>query len=166
MEFLEAEALARVLPGDCRQVLEQADRFTLFSLDPYSLVRDPDTGEGSYSCSGGRFHGFVVLGHTTVEDVNRRAELLHALYEGFAEVLRPRTGLPRVRPCYEPRHGLRASRGKRTVDLVVCFTCSPVQVYPDAASDSFSWHKVGASPRALFDQALTQAGIPLCPADL
>jgi hypothetical protein len=159
MEFQAAEALDRVLPGDCRQVLEQADQFTLFSLDPGSLVRDPETGEGSYACSGGRFHGFVVLGHATVDDVPRRAELLHALYEGFAGAIRPR-------PCYEPRHGIRATRGKQAVDLVICFTCSPVQVYPDAASDSFSWHKVSASPRALFDQALTRAGVPLRRADL
>jgi hypothetical protein len=143
-------------------VLEQPDQFTLFSLDPGSLVRDPDTGDVSYSCAGGRFHGCLVLGHTTVGDGTRRAELIHALYEGFAEFLR----LPWVRPCYEPRHGIRATRGGRTVDLVICFTCSPVQVYPDAGSDSFSWHRIGASPRPLFDQALTQAGIPLCRADL
>ena len=156
MEFLAAEALDRVVPGDCRRVLEQPDQFTLFSLDPYTLVRDPETGEGVYGCSGGRFHGFVVLGHTAVEDAARRAELLHALYEGFAGAIRPR-------PCYEPRHGIRATRGKQAVDLVICFTCSPVQVYPDAASDCFSWYKVSASPRPFFDQVLTQAGVPLCP---
>src|SRR5436309_405124 len=113
MEFQAAEALARVLPEDCRQVLERADQLTLFSLDPYSLVRDPETGDGVYTCSDGRFHGFVVLGHTSVEDLARRAELLSALYEGFMEALFPRPGLFRIRACFDPRHGLRATRAGR-----------------------------------------------------
>src|SRR5262249_21920882 len=91
-------------------VLEKADSYELLSLDP-----------GTEGVKDG-FHGWKVLGKTTVKDKKARALVLGALKKGVAERGRPLK-------CFEPRHGLRATHGGTTVELVICFEGGRVFVH-------------------------------------
>jgi hypothetical protein len=133
------------LPDGVRDVLANADRFELLSLDPGNgTTREP-----------GHFWGWPVLGSATIEAPDMRAEVLAALEQGIAE----NEGL--VAACFMPRHGIRAARGGAAVDLLVCFECLQVYVYSDG-----KW--VGTvlvmdSPEPVFDRILSRAGVPLAP---
>jgi hypothetical protein len=138
------EQFQEVFPGDSRRVLEEAEQFVLLSLDPKRLDRPAE----------GSFHGYRVVGQTPVSDP-RRKELIVALYDGIAEDASPAR-------CFIPHHGIRAVRGKQTLDLVICFTCSQMHVHVPGASDhEWKWATVAETPMQTFDRALTEAGVPL-----
>jgi hypothetical protein len=65
----------------------------------------------------------------------------------------------RVAACFNPRHGIRASREGKTIDLVICFECLQVYVYAEEGRQgSFL---TTSSPQPVFDQVLREAGVPL-----
>src|SRR5262245_63891052 len=63
------------VPDDLKTVLEKADKFELFSLDPAPSKEKPADA----------FHGWKVLGQTTVKDAEARKTLLAAFEKGVAE---------------------------------------------------------------------------------
>jgi hypothetical protein len=131
------------LPAQARDALTKANRFELFSLDPNQKREKP--GEG--------FHGWEVLGTTAVEDAGIRQKIVAALEKGVQE----NQGV--AAECFNPRHGIRATRGDQTTDFVICFECLQVEVYVgDKRTNSFL---VSRSPQPLFDKILRDAGVPL-----
>src|SRR5689334_24990229 len=96
--------------------LDSADRIDLFRLNPERLP------EGD---KGGRkeFHGYEVLSERRVEAKGQRQEA--AAFLGKALHWNP----ARRASCFNPRHGLRAVSGKRTLDFVICFECLGVAVF-------------------------------------
>jgi hypothetical protein len=61
--------------------------------------------------------------------------------------------------CFEPRHGVRATAGDATVDLVVCFACAWVYVYLGPEDDAeMVMLTVPGDPAAL-EKVLTDAGV-------
>jgi hypothetical protein len=70
---------------------------------------------------------------------------------------------PHAKKCFEPRHGVRAMAGGKTVDLVICFACSEVQVWSDDGKDLEGLALIGDSAQAAFDKVLTDAKVPLHP---
>jgi hypothetical protein len=130
------------LPDAIRDLLTVADHFELLSLDPENgATREP-----------GHFWGWRVLGSVVVGPGDRDA-LVSALERGIAE----NGGW--VAACFIPRHGIRASRGAASVDLVVCFECAQVYIIPDG-----KWSGsvlVTDSPQPAFDRVLSAAGVPL-----
>jgi len=131
------------LPAVAADALENADRFELYSLKPGPLRKDADD----------TFHGYQVLGKTPVEDAAARQRLIDALKRGIAE----NDGL--AAGCFNPRHGVRAVRGAKTVDVVICFECFSGKIFVDGR------HAAGflttASPQPAFDRALRDAAVPL-----
>src|SRR5262245_44881959 len=101
----EARDKDNKFPDDVLKVLEKADSYELLSLDP-----------GVKGVKGG-FHGWKVLGKTTVKDKKVRGQVLAALKKGVAD------SDGRVAKCFIPRHGVRATHGGKTVELVICFEC-------------------------------------------
>ncbi len=81
-----------------------------------------------------------------------RADLITRFYDGIEkqEVF--------AACCFSPHHALRAVRGNKTVDLVICFSCSGVQIH--YGKEEGRTH-VGKSPQRFFDHVLTSAGVPL-----
>src|SRR5262245_42140473 len=75
------------LPDDALKVLEKADSYELLSLDP-------DKG----GLKDG-FHGWKVLGKTTVKDMKTRVRVLNALKKGVAD------SDGAAAKCFLPRHG-------------------------------------------------------------
>jgi hypothetical protein len=122
--------------------LQEANQYELLSLDP----KDPGPS------SPGRFHGWRVLGRTTITDPHLRKQLNDSLRAGAREETMPSGCI------IQPRHGIRLLRGDKVVDLAICFQCTDVEVFEgEQRSGGFL---VSKSPEPVFDQVLRAAGIP------
>jgi hypothetical protein len=108
------------VPAGEADVLRQAAALELLALDPAwptpAQVADP-----------ARFHGYAILGRATVTDEATRTRALDLI----GQACRENDGM--VAACFDPRHGVRAVHGSRTVDLVICFECLTVKVFADGA---------------------------------
>ncbi len=143
-----AAKFARAFPDDSRQVLESCDRLTLYSLDPGPAFRSD-----GMPFQGG-FHDFPILGRVDIP-ANKRVELLAQLYNGL-DVPNNFT----LAACFNPRHGVRAEKGNRYADLVICFSCSQMQVYTDKRKGEQTTG-IMSEPVADFNRRLTEAGAKL-----
>jgi hypothetical protein len=131
------------IPADLLAALEKAEEFELLSLDPKEPDEKPKDG----------FHGWRVLGKTAVTDAETRKKLVAAFKKGATD------SDGTVAACFIPRHGIRVTREKKTVDFVVCFQCLQVKAYAgDAAAGGFL---TTAGPQKAFDAVLTDAKVPL-----
>src|SRR5262249_20104969 len=108
-----ASARADKFPEDLQAILEKAEQFELLSLSPERLKEKPADA----------FHGWKVLGKTTVKDAEARKKLIVAFKKG----VEANTGIAAA--CFNPRHGIRVTHDGKTTDFVVCFECFQVQVF-------------------------------------
>ena len=70
-------------------------------------------------------------------------------------------GLSRsVAACFIPHHGLRIKSSERTIDLVICFHCSQVQLFENGALSRESI-QISRSPQQTFDDILRAASVPM-----
>jgi hypothetical protein len=101
--------------ANVRALLDKADRVELFELDS-NWVGEKEKGKKVL------FHGYEVLRHVKLARNEGRevtAFLGKALH--WSPFWRA--------ACFNPRHGLRAIRGKETVDFVICFECNIIYMY-------------------------------------
>lgn len=129
------------IPPHFLEILTGDGTFELLSLDPH---RQEPAAEDSY-------HGFQILGRTTIDDAATKARLIDALKVGASERnLPPATG-------FEPRHAIRITRPDLTTDFLLGFSTSQVQIYEnDQEKNGFL---VSPAPRAAFDDMLRAKGI-------
>jgi len=132
------------LPDVLKTVLEKATELEIYSVDP-APSKD------------GEFHGFKILGKTTIKDADKRKELLTKIDAGLAN---SKGGAK----CFDPRHGIRAVHDGKTVDLVICFACSWVYVYSDQEKREVVL-ETGSDAQELLNKILTDAGVKLAPKD-
>src|SRR5262245_50468818 len=109
---------------DARAVLEKATEWELLALDPFERKPDPKDA----------FRKWKVQGKVAVKDADARKALLAALDKGIADHAEKRRkerekGLVTEGGCFQPRHGLRATAGGQTVEVLICFECAPVYFY-------------------------------------
>lgn len=111
-QLLATRAQAGALFAGAHDLLEQADRFDLLYLHPEE--QEPKAGVEL-------FHGYRVLQAIPVsaKERFRKALICRAVYRSLAD-----PGAPAF--CFNPRHGIRARKGKRSLDVVICFECSQV----------------------------------------
>lgn len=102
--------------SEVKELILTADEVFVLSLDP-AKRRFPDDGHKKF------FHGFRILGKAEVTDPNYRNLLATAL----ANDILGNEGI--VAGCFEPRHGLRISKGAEVKDLVICFECASARCY-------------------------------------
>jgi len=134
----------RSIPDHVLQALQSAEQFEMLSLDPQRPREKPAE----------EFHSWKVLGRTRVE-VASREKIVEALKSG---VFWHNSTSYR---CFNPRHGIRLTRGAQTMDLVICFECRQVEVYiKDERAEGFL---VSGSPQSVFDETLRSARVPLPP---
>jgi hypothetical protein len=138
----QADDKENKIPDDLRAMLEKADQFELLSLNPDETKEKPKDG----------FHGWQVLGKTTVKDAEARKKLFAALEKGVAE------NKGEVARCFNPRHGIRVTHDGKTADLVICFECLQVKAF---AGDRRHDFLVTPSPQPTFDAVLKEAKVPL-----
>jgi hypothetical protein len=137
-------APAGELPAPLQAALEKGGEFHLFSLRPARVK----TGEGAL-----HFHGWEVIGRTSIRDEDRRKKLVAALKTGVAE----NQGMGGA--CFRPRHGIRITEQGKTTDFIICFECYQVQVVVDGLQQKAVL--VTRTPEPLFNDALKQAKLPL-----
>jgi hypothetical protein len=131
------------LPADLRHFLENADEFTLYSLNP-----ELDFPHKAPNI----FHYYPILGQVRIETGIERTNLVTVLSNAIAE------GGP-MADCFDPRHGIRAKRDGETVDFIICFECGAINAF---SSKGTNWiFPVSGSASALFNQTLQKAGVPL-----
>lgn len=131
------------LPAPASALLDGAEAIEILSIDPKGRPAEP--GEG--------FHGWRVLGRTTLRDPGTRKSVVAALRRGIAEA-------EGAAGCFEPRHGLRATKGDRSADFVICFSCRWIEVHADGERASV-W--ISESPKPAINHALRDAGVALAP---
>jgi hypothetical protein len=130
------------IPAPAETILEHADHFELLSLDPRLQLNAAD----------GDFHGYRVLGTAVIGDAESRQKLVSAFKRAVAE----KPGA--IAACFNPRHGIRASKHGEQADFVICFECRQVQVSYGQTHGEFL---INYSARALFDSVLQSHGLPL-----
>ena len=131
-----------------KNFLENSEHFTLYSLAPYE---NPEAQSVSKTLQNNhRFHGYAIIGQAPIDDAKTRHQLLNSLYEGADN--------DRHLTCFDPHHGIRATRGNQTMDLVICFACSTMKVSGNVANDSIY---IDSTQRGTFDHVLQENNIPL-----
>jgi hypothetical protein len=125
------------LPQVTWNYVAKADRLTVYSLSP-------EAAGSSEGCD--RLHGYPILSQADVAD-SRIAEVYMSLRAGEEE------GTLGVR-CFIPHHGVRATCGEKTLDLVVCFQCTNMAVFESSESENCVWADMSGSPWALMNDLL------------
>jgi hypothetical protein len=131
------------IPDQARAILEKAMQFDLLSIG-----HDPSPKKPTED-----FHGWPVIGKTTIKDPNTRKRLVAALEKGVEE------NKGDVMKCFNPRHGIRVTHGGMTADFVICFECFQVMVY--LAGEKERRFLITDSPAPVFNQTLQQSNVPL-----
>jgi hypothetical protein len=131
------------IPDQAREILEKASQFELLSIGHGPSTKKPAED----------FHGWPVIGKTTVEDSNTRNRLVYALEKGVEE------NKGDSMKCFNPRHGIRGAHGGKTADFVICFECFQVVVY--VTGEKEQRFLITASPAPVFNQTLQHAKVPL-----
>jgi hypothetical protein len=140
-----ARRLRAAFPLEEQQILEKGEEFVLYSLHPNPRELDPEELKTKPV-----FHGYLILGQTRITTAKTRMDLLNALYADLGK------GDPAY--CFNPRHGIRAVRGNKTIDLVICFECQQIEIYDERGKGGTL---IAHSPQPVFDRILTQASVPL-----
>ena len=139
---------------DARAVLEGATEWELLALHPDQKFKSNET-----------FRKWPVLGTTAIKDGDTRKALLAALDKGIADEadrLRKERekGLLTETGCFQPRHGIRATAGGKTVEVLICFECRPIYFY---LGEQRGQVLTNESPQKAFDKALKDAGVSVGP---
>ena len=131
------------LPSEVQLILVKSEKLYLYSLQKERL---PTADLKALP----NFHGYPIVGQTRVRETPQRADLVAAVWEGLGK----REG----QDCFEPHHGLRAVRGKKTVDLLIGFPCEHMEIYDDRGMHQIT---VSSSAQGVFNHILAEYDIPL-----
>ncbi len=137
----DAAQVLSAFPSDQRDVLEQAETITLYTLNPTPL-RD-----GVLSPEKERFRNYGVLGRAEIKGEDGHRRLVEALYSGVrGEGAGPAS-------CFNPRHGLRFVKGAETIDVLICFECTWVYIFGVGATKERRM-LFGPGVKPVFDSAV------------
>jgi hypothetical protein len=135
------------VPESVETILDKADKVELYSLEP-----EPDE-KAAKDPKATQFHGYLVLGKTTLGDANLKKA---------RESLELGIGMGRVAKCFDPRHGIRVTKGEKTADMVICFRCGQIYFYDDPKKEERSdWASIAKGIQPTFDEILKAAKVPL-----
>ncbi len=126
-----------------RTTLEHAEIFTLFSLEPEGDPRKKSKAE---------FKGYPQLGKTDVPAGSDRTNLIAVLYDGIANG-------NAIAECFNPRHGIRATQGSNTVELLICFECGQVYTFSNRGTNEM--YATSDKPAVAFNAYLKRAKVAL-----
>ncbi|HRQ91071.1 MAG TPA: hypothetical protein PLA50_19935 [Bacteroidia bacterium] len=91
------------------------------------------------------FHGHAVLQTATTDKPDEIAALLKSTTRSM------RTTAYGAK-CFDPRHGLRLTRGETHLDLVICYECEHVQLWEGGAKRPYE--TIAESSKAALDRFL------------
>ncbi len=131
------------LPSEVKTLLQNADEFTFYSLNP-----EPDFKHKSTNALG----SYPILGQTRIRAGAERNRLLDALDNGIANG----NGIAK---CFDPRHGIRARKDGETIECLICFECRQIRAWSNKGT---KWEFVTSDePAAIFNRVLKKARVPL-----
>jgi hypothetical protein len=124
------------LDAEIVNFLETADSMELLLNDPKGLEEKPG--------------GYWVLGMVRLNEPETRKQVLSAIHQSVDE--------GNVNAfCFHPRHILRAHRGEKNVELVICFECVTLHAYrPEGGYLSYP---ISLAAEPLLKKILAEAGI-------
>lgn len=138
--LLAAGSGCSTLPSSAVAVLESADQFEIYRLEPHA-TEDPNP-------EAKVFRGHTILARAEVKDANARLKIAEIVSRGV------RHGGTQAK-CFNPRHGVHAIQGRKTVDLVICYECSAIEV-----GENNQWTTVTTGDvQSELDAAFQAAGI-------
>lgn len=134
--------------GEPGAFLQSAERLEIFSLYPYKpMGEDAPETQGEF-----REYGIMgkmeVGGRKEIEGVWR--ELHGNVYAGKGEI---------YTVCFSPRHGIRAYKGERVVDYLICFECGHMHIHEEGKEMYYVSINGGKGP-VLLNKMLDGAGVP------
>ena len=91
------------------------------------------------------------MGKCQITDNKAKSELISAYYDGI-------TGNNFQGACFNPRHGIRAIKDGKSLDLVICFGCGHVQVI-DGKSEKYIGIG-GIYAKRSFNKIVADYGLP------
>jgi hypothetical protein len=102
------------IPATAANVIENADQLEVMLLIPHAGMADAKEGQN--------FHGHMVTDRAVVSDPAARQRIIDIIERGV------RTGFTQAK-CFQPHHGVHAVRFGQTVDLVICYECSNIEIH-------------------------------------
>jgi len=129
------------IPADAKTILEKAERIDLLALDLITPQDDPKK----------TFHGYKVLGRTTLDKAPAKKSIVEALEKDVAQYK------GEGKPAFMPRHGIRATHQGKTADFVICFYSGNVHATVDRGGEAK--FVVAGAAATVFDNVLKDAGI-------
>ena len=143
----DAKQVLSAFGEEGREVIEQADAVTLFTVNPTRIV------DGKLSPEAERIRGYGILGTADITDAGERRRLIEALYEGLkGEGAGPAS-------CFLPRHALRFQKGRRVIEALICFQCTWVYLFEDGVEKEKRM-LFGAGVKPVFDSIIKQRKLP------
>jgi hypothetical protein len=126
------EQMAKAFPLTSHQVFTEGKSLTLYALDPKEKIPGAED-----------FRGFSVRGKTEIRDRGFQNFLKNSFIKSLSDEASAK--------CFNPRHGLRISDGKRTTDVLICFECRNFEVYFEGNK---SVGAIDKSAEVIFDKTL------------
>ncbi len=123
--------IAKVFPLNSYKLYTEGKNVTLFSLDPKEKIADAED-----------FRGFSVLKKVEIKDRSFQDFLKGSFIKSLSN---------ESDECFNPRHGLRVSNEKQTVDLVICFECGNFETYFEGKKNTGA---VTKNAEVLFNESL------------
>lgn len=109
------------LPLTVIRVLRSPDSLEILALDPVPVAaRRADARTLPIEKE---FHGYEILGHAPLNDDVVRQELVELVLRGIQE------SDGRVAACFDPRHGIRAVKEGKVLDMLICYECLQVEIH-------------------------------------
>ena len=94
-----------------------------------------------------------MLGKIEIPRNQDRTNLVSVLRKSLGQDINPA-----IFACFNPRHGIRATQGSNSLDLLICFECSQVYSFSDRATN-YLWLEADAESVAVFDKVLKKSSI-------
>ena len=147
LDILMTELADGLLPLLVHQGLKEPEQMILYSLDPENHAKKLDESV--------MFHGYSVLGQLQILSANDRRIVAQTI-EGAVSAWDGSSMM-----CFEPRHGIRVTKGAYTFDLLICFECQHIEIYVGEQEDDIGY-SIGLTglPDPL-NRILHAANIPL-----
>lgn len=106
------------LPTSVIRTLRFPDSLEILALDPTSSKE-----RGTVLPAERDFHGYAILGHAPLNDEATRSELVELVLRGVQE------SDGRVAACFNPRHGIRAVKDGKVLDMLICYECLQIELH-------------------------------------
>lgn len=134
---------------EMREILSNPDSFTLYSVLP---VWTDDKTKGEL------FRNHQVLGRVKIKNAGDQRKLVVVLDKALTQG-REFFSMPK---CFDPRHGIRATKGTNELDLLVCFECTGIHAYLNQGTNQdYIFYSITAEPKNAFNEALRAGGVAI-----